>query len=272
MFAYLKMVDERLYSRYLTVERNVKAASNSFYDSYLDMLEQFIKFVVEKNEFAFTGTCGQILMKVEMKEYFVEALGLDEFTFGKMKDYTQKVNQHKHKGEKNIMPDTIVTYMKIFHSATSAYSVKNGIAAAEYDANYFLEIFGQFEKLNGKLRTAVDDLKAELARSIEQNKLKEEDIRSYRALLSQAELEKLSLEEQTLELYRQISILKDIKLSTMEEKLNKTIDLLNELTESVVENRMIVRAVGRNIGKQLGYSSDVDSWIKDEKAKERNKK
>ncbi len=37
MFAYLKMVDERLYSRYLTVERNVKAASNSFYDSYLDM-------------------------------------------------------------------------------------------------------------------------------------------------------------------------------------------------------------------------------------------
>ncbi len=265
MFKFLFEIDERLYNRYLTVERNVRAASNSFYDSYLDMLEQFIKIVVERNGFCYDGTCGQILMKLEMKEYFINTLSLDEFTFNKMRDYTQKVNQHKHKGEKNIMPDTIVTYMKIFHSATGAYAIKNNISVAEYDANYFLEIFGQFEKLNGKLRTAVSDLKAELARSIEQNKLKEEDIRSYSALLSQAELDKLSLEEQTLELYRQISILKDIKLSSMEEKMNKTIDLLNELTESVVENRVIVRAVGKTVGGLINGDRDVDAWIEREK-------
>lgn len=35
----------RVYERYITVERNIKAASNSFYDSYLDLLEEPVKAV-----------------------------------------------------------------------------------------------------------------------------------------------------------------------------------------------------------------------------------
>ena len=265
MFEHLKGIDEKLYNRYLTVERNVKAASNSFYDAYLDMLEEFIKIVVERNSFGFNGTCGQILMRQDFKDYFIKELCVDEFTFNKMRDYTRKVNQHKHSGEKKIMPDTIVTYLKIFHSATEAYARKYGTKVSDYDANHVLEIYGQFEKLNEKLKTAVENLKNELSRSVYENKLKDEDIRSYRALLSQAEIDKLSMEEQTLELYRQISILKDIKLSSMEEKLNKTIDLLNELTQSVVENRIIVRAVGKTVGGLINGDRDVDAWIEKEK-------
>ena len=41
MFEYLIEIEPRLYDRFLTVERNVKAASNSFYDAYLDLQEQF---------------------------------------------------------------------------------------------------------------------------------------------------------------------------------------------------------------------------------------
>lgn len=37
MFEFLKQLDERLYVRYQTLERNIKAASNSFYDSFLDL-------------------------------------------------------------------------------------------------------------------------------------------------------------------------------------------------------------------------------------------
>ena len=88
-------------------------------------------------------------------------------------------------------------------------------------------------------------LKEELLVSVESGKLKDSDIDAYRSLLSQIEIEKLDLEEQNQELHRQISKLKDIKLSSMEEKLNKTITLLNELTTSVVENRAISHAVGR---------------------------
>ena len=48
MFEFLKQLDERLYVRYQTLERNIKAASNSFYDSFLDLQEQFIKFVIAR--------------------------------------------------------------------------------------------------------------------------------------------------------------------------------------------------------------------------------
>ena len=33
MFEYLAELDPRLYERYLTVERNIKSGSNSFYDA-----------------------------------------------------------------------------------------------------------------------------------------------------------------------------------------------------------------------------------------------
>lgn len=258
MFEYLKLIDEKIYNRYQTVERNIKAASNSFYDSYLDMLEQFVKLVIEKAGSEFFGTCGQMLMRPEIKNYFLETVRLDEFSYNKMRDYTQKVNAHKHKNEKNIMPDTIVTYMKVFHTVTSAYALYCGEVACEFDANYFLEIFGQYEKLNDRLRKSVDDLRAELSRSIEEHKIKEEDIKTYKKLLSQSEIDRMSLEEQTLELYHQISVLKDIKLSSMEEKLNKTIDLLNELTESVIENRAISYAVGDTIVGQERFKGYIE--------------
>ena len=79
------------------------------------------------------------------------------------------------------------------------------------------------------------------------DKLKDSDIITYKSLLSQSELDKLDLEEQNKELHRQISKLKDIKISSMEEKLNKTIELLTELTSSVVENRAVSYAVGDTI-------------------------
>ena len=57
----------------------------------------------------------------------------------------------------------------------------------------------------------------------------------------------MSLEEQNAELHKQISKLKDIKLSSMEDKLNRTIEMLLSLQESVVENRAISYAVGDTI-------------------------
>ena len=108
-------------------------------------------------------------------------------------------------------------------------------------------------------------LKEELIVSVESGKLKDSDIVAYKSLLSQSEIEKLSLEEQNKELYRQISKLKDIKLSSMEEKLNKTIELLYQLSESVVENRAVSYAVGDTIcGKEKfqEYVANAKNLIK----------
>ena len=105
-------------------------------------------------------------------------------------------------------------------------------------------------------------LKEELAASVEEGKLKDSDIATYQGLLSQSELDKLSLEEQNAELHKQISKLKDIKLSSMEDKLNRTIEMLLSLQESVVENRAISYAVGDTICGSERFKAYV------EKAKE----
>ena len=101
-------------------------------------------------------------------------------------------------------------------------------------------------------------LKEELLVSVESGKLKDSDIITYKSLLSQSELDILDLEEQNKELHRQISKLKDIKISSMEEKLNKTIELLTELTSSVVENRAVSYAVGDTICGAERFKSYVE--------------
>jgi hypothetical protein len=108
----------------------------------------------------------------------------------------------------------------------------------------------------------VNKLKEELDASVREGKLKDSDIEAYRGLLSQSELDKLSLEEQNTELYKQISKLKDIKLSSMEDKLNRTIEMLLSLQESVVENRAVSYAVGDTICGSERFKAYV------EKAKE----
>ncbi len=60
------------------------------------------------------------------------------------------------------------------------------------------------------------------------------------------------MKEQNAELQKQISILKDIKLATMEEKLTKALEMLISLQESVIENRAISYAVGDTIcGREM---------------------
>ena len=260
MFKHLKEIDYKLYERYLTLEKNIKAGSNSFYDAYLDLQEQFVKGIALFCEFDIKAreTCGELLRRDDIKNFFKDVLCVDDFTYKKMQDYTLKVNAHKHKGEKNIQIDTIVSYMRIIYNATSSFAAYKNIEISEFDANYFISIFGAFEKENAVLKTEMGKLKEELLVSVESGKLKDSDIVAYKSLLSQSEIDKLDLEEQNQELHRQISKLKDIKLSSMEEKLNKTIELLTALTSSVVENRAVSYAVGDTICGAERFKSYVE--------------
>ena len=45
----IKLFNDSLNARYLTLERNIKSKSNSFYDSYLDLLEATIKYFLDEN-------------------------------------------------------------------------------------------------------------------------------------------------------------------------------------------------------------------------------
>ena len=135
MFEFLEKIDHNLYERYLTLERNIKSGSNSFYDSYLDLQEHFVKFVLTEHgvEIKVQETCGAILHKAEAKAYFAEVLKLDEYTYSKMQDYTLKVNAHKHKGEKHVQLETVINYLRIFYNVTSAYAGCKQIETDDFD-------------------------------------------------------------------------------------------------------------------------------------------
>ena len=264
MFSFLKDLDYRLFERYRTLERNIKSASNSFYDSYLDLQEQFLRIVLE-NEGVETGSgnsSGSLLKNPACKNLLISVVGVDQHTYDKMGDYALKVNSHKHKREKRIVLDTVLSYVTVIYDAASAYARYKGIACPDLDLSPYAEMFGVFERENATLRTECDKLREELSTSVEEGKLKDSDIETFRSLASKAELDKLSLEEQNAELQKQISILKDIKLASMEDKLNRTIEMLLSLQELVVENRAVSYAVGDTICGSERFKAYV------EKAKE----
>ena len=73
------------------------------------------------------------------------------------------------------------------------------------------------------------------------------DLEEYKSLLSNKELEVLNLDEQNQVLQTQINKLKTIKLHTLEEKLNKSLELLLNLQDEVIENRLATDVVYRSI-------------------------
>ena len=269
MFTFLRELDERLYERYRTVERNVKAAGNSFYDAYLDMQEEFLRFALLSvgAEISFRESCGALLRRAECEHLFLTELGLERSLYDKMNDYALKVNAHKHKKEKRVALDTVLRYLSVFHAVSSAYAAARGIIAKELSLAALSEAFGEYERENGALRAERDRLKEELEASAAAGKLKESDAEALRALLCETDAERCSFEEENRALREQISRLKDIKLSSMEEKLNKTIDLLLELKPAIMENRVVTRAVGNAVGRMLIGGANVDGWIEEEKRK-----
>ena len=83
MFKHLQEIDYKLYERYLTLEKNIKASSNSFYDAYLDLQEQFVKDVAVFCGFDIKAkeTCGELLRREDINNFFKDVLRVDVFTY-----------------------------------------------------------------------------------------------------------------------------------------------------------------------------------------------
>lgn len=248
------LFNESLTSRYNTLERNIKSKSNSFYDSYLDLIEATIKYFLDENniEYDNSRTCGYLVRENNIQEFLLNRLKLDEYTFKKIPDYVKKCNDHKHKKEKNLGIDSVINYLKVYYDLVNSYLAFIKGIKLEFNAEYYTTIFGETERLNNELKEELERLKEELKEAYDSHKLSNQDVEQYKSLLSTKELELLNLEDQNQKLQAQISILKDIKLNSLEEKLNKTIDMLNNMQDYLVENRIIARRTSRLIdGKEI---------------------
>ena len=261
----MKLFNESLTNRYNTLERNIKSKSNSFYDSYLDLLEATIKYILDENSISYddSRTCGYIVREEAIKNFLLKELQLDDYTYEKLPDYIKKCNDHKHKKEKWLGIESVINYLKVYFSLINYYIDYIKGIRVDFDAEYYTGIFGETERLNTEYKNEVARLKDELQDSINSNKLSEQDILLYKSLLSDKEIEINNLDEQNRILQGQISVLKDIKLNSMEEKLNKTIDMLNNMQDYLVENRIIARRTSRLIdGREI-----TDDELKQERLK-----
>ena len=263
--------DNSIVGRYKTVERNIKSKSNSFYDSFLDLLENTIKRILdlENVEYDEKYTCGALLREDKIIDFFKSKIQIDDYTYTKCKDYIAKVNKHKHFNEHMISIDTVVTYMKIYHNLVSDYLHFKEKDCSIFNADYFNSIYGLSERENKELKNEVERLKDDLESLSTENKLSSEDNAIYKTLISSQEIKNLSLEDQNTELRNQLSKLKDIKINSIESKLNKALELLYNLTDSVVESRAIGIAIGKSItGKDITETNYMDDAVKIVRAKE----
>lgn len=260
------LFNESLTMRFNTLERNIKSKSNSFYDSYLDLLEATIKYFLDENSIVYddSRTCGHLVRnEKEVKSFLLDTLKLDDYTYGKLPDYIKKCNDHKHKKEKILGVESIINYLKVYYDLINYYIDYIKGVRVEYDANYFSSIYGETERLNNEYKEEVIRLKEELKDSYETNKLSEQDIKHYKSLLSMKDIELLNLDEQNKLLQSQINLLKDIKINSMEEKLNKTIDMLNNMQDYLIENRIIARRTSKLIdGRDITDEELMNERIK----------
>ena len=261
----MKLFNESLTTRFSTLERNIKAKSNSFYDSFLDLLEATVKYFLDENDINYddSRTCGYLIKEPSIKAFLIEKLQLDDYTYNKLPDYIKKCNDHKHKKEKCLGIESIINYLRVYFNLINYYIDYIKGIRIEFDANYFSSIYGETERLNGEYKVELSRLRDELKESYENAKLSEQDLIQYKNLISLKEIELLNLDEQNQKLQAQISILKDIKLNSMEDKLNKTIDMLNNMQDYLIENRIIARRTA----SMIDGSNISDAELREERLK-----
>ncbi len=143
MFDFLNYLGNKVVGRYKTVESNIRNRSNSFYDSFLDLLEDTVKTILMKEDIGYDGrTCGEILKEPDTNNFFKHKAKVDNDVYAKVVDYIKKINEHKHKTEKYVNVDMVVIYMNTYYSFIVPYMEYKGVETSPFNENYFRSIYG----------------------------------------------------------------------------------------------------------------------------------
>lgn len=243
-FDFLKQISIRVYERYLTLEKNIKSASNSFYDAYLDLQEELLRHIISDFgiEIITRKSFGELLKLKEVSSVFLEELSLNQYTYEKMQDYSLKVNSHKHKGEKKIEIETVLKYLNIFYEVSSTYAKYKNVQCNAFDREYFEENFDFFEKENLYLKNQLENYRD----IVEESNLNYAEKEKYRLLLSYSEINSVTLEEQNKELRKRLDELSVLK-SHIDSRFDKIDERLNRIEySSNVKNQNITRPLSKS--------------------------
>ena len=219
MFSYLRELDRGLYDRYLTLEKNIRAASNSFYDSYIDLAEHFLRFVMRSEgvDVSFGGSTGSLLRHPECFRILVTETGVAEADYEKLGDYIRKINGHKHKHEKKISLDLAVRYLSVIHTVMGAYASRSRLTVKAFDSSRISEIFDSYERENATLRAECERL-VERLECVGEDGVGRSEVNELKEVLSSDWFCAMPPERQNEELRRHLSRLGSIMSSINEIK------------------------------------------------------
>lgn len=243
MFEALQRLDGRLWERYLTLKKNVENASNSFFDAYLDLSEQFLRYIARDAALPQRATCGELLHNAEVLKRLCEI----SFDYAKLQDYVLKINRHKHGTEKVVTVQHVEDYLKVLHRLYRACCAAENMPCEQFDENEAQKLFGLAERERQRLCKEVLRLTSELEKEGADSAEARAALQRAHEMLDRAQTDKNLVAEDNENLRRQIIALQQLKLSALENKLNKTLALLLELRECVAENRVATSAIHRLI-------------------------
>lgn len=265
MFEFVSNLSEPIQGRYDTLIRNIKSASNSFYDSYIDLLETLGKEIAENIELDLGDkTGGYVFRNKDVQTYLINTAHIEEQTLAKINDYILKINRHKHHKEKNVSLEAVLNYMRVLFDFLSNYARSMNIEVGEsYDERKIADLFGLSEKENIALKGMVNQLKEEVNKMALEKSVSEATIKKYKESLETSSAGILTLEDENEELRKQIILLKDMKLEILEAKLDQANDTLNHLKDYLVDSRAVSLAaldvlIGEEGGKRFVEKAKED--------------
>lgn len=253
MYELLLKIDSKLGQRYKTIETNIKAKSNSFYESLLALLEGLARLIANKEKIEIDSeydTLIGILRVKDFKKYCLK-IGVSDEEYEKLFSIAKTVNSHKHDSETKVTLEIVLEYLQAtFNFVKPYYIAKFKKCDVKFNSKEISDLYGLTEKEIKKLEEEKAKLEESLLKSSNASEMLASDLQRVKEIQKAKEREYASFDEQKEALMSQISELKDIKLSSMEEKVSNILIALNRQTEALNEvTSQLSYAAKLNFGK-----------------------
>ena len=140
-FSFLNDIDRKLYQRYMTVEINIAASSNSYYDSLMDLTEAFIMKVVDsKKLFVNNGSKKMVasLKEENVKKYFLNTINIESEIYEKIIKLGICINEHKHESERSFNYEDAINNLNLIHTFMSEfYNHELGLKIQSFNRSFY---------------------------------------------------------------------------------------------------------------------------------------
>ena len=146
LFEYLGELSGELGRRYSTLENNMKSGSNSFYDTFREIIQDFIKLVLTDDGVAPKNV--KISAELNSPELLgrLYAAGTEDAAVEKIRNYVLKTNDHVHNREKELTFEAAVNYLNALYSFTAPYALCLGQKPKKPTLDQIQSLYAEYEK------------------------------------------------------------------------------------------------------------------------------